>query len=268
MKLAILGSGYMAKAIAGGLCQKKVLPKESILMINPVDEASALEFSKSQGILFGKKEDLFSADVMIAAFKPQNLKEAMAMYAPYFHQGQLFISIMAGIEIDTIEALLPCKMAVIRTMPNLALSVSKSATAYALGNFASQEDGKICEKLFGALGVVKQAREEDISIVTALSGSGPAYFYLLAEAMTKAAVNLGLAEDTAKALCKQAFLGTALLWERDDAPAEEMRRRITSKKGTTEAAVLAMEREGFSLAAAAGVIAAKERSDELAREMK
>jgi len=271
MRIAILGSGYMAKAIAGGLLQSKSIEppivSDDIIMINPVDPDGAKTFCKETGALFGEPADVSKASAVIACFKPQNLNEAMPVYAPYLNEDQVFFSILAGVEIAALEKFLP-NTPVVRLMPNLALSVGKSAAAYALGSKATDAHGELCEMLFGALGLVRRVEESLIAVVTALSGSGPAYIYYLAEAMTDAAVALGMERETAEQLCKQTFLGTAALWANDNAKPIEMRKRITSKKGTTEAALAAMEAGKLPEAVAAGMAAAKRRSDELAAEMK
>ena len=269
MRIAILGSGYMAKAIVKGLLQSHVynIGPDDILMINPVDPDGAKEFCKETGIFFGEPEELSKAFAVIACFKPQNLNEAMPVYSPYLSGNQVFLSILAGVEIATLEKFLPATP-VVRLMPNLALSAGKSATAFALGSKANAAHAELCETLFGALGQVRQVEEPMISVVTALSGSGPAYFYYLAEAMTDAAVALGMERETAEALCKQTFLGTAALWAEDNAPPSEMRKRITSKKGTTEAALTAMAEGKLPEVILSGMAAAKRRSDELAEEMK
>ena len=262
-KVAILGSGNMAKALALGL-----KGKTTVTMINPVDTDTAKCFCDENGFTFGTLEDIKNNDAVVLAFKPQNLTEAGDMYSGYFTENQTVISILAGIQIEMLEKIAGEKVPVIRTMPNLALQVSKSATAYALGTYATEEDAKICEAIFSELGIVTKVDEKDIDTVTALSGSGPAYVYLLAECMTEAAIKLGMDKNSAEMLCKQTFIGTVKLWENSTETPEALRQRITSKKGTTEAAVNTMLDGDIKEIIASGLTAAKNRSSELAEEMK
>ena len=262
-KIAILGSGNMAKALSLGL-----KGKTSVTIINPIDEVNAKDFCDVNGFTFGKLTDISSNDVIILAFKPQNLTEAKEMYSGNFTNNQTVISILAGISIEMLEEFTGEGISVIRTMPNLALQVSRSATGYALGTYANETDAQICEEIFSQLGIVTKVEETDLDTVTALSGSGPAYIYLLAECMTEAAVKLGMDRASAEKLCKQTFIGTVKLWETSEETPTELRKRITSKKGTTEAAVNTMLDENIADVVADGIGAAKNRSKELCEEMK
>lgn len=261
-KVAVLGSGNMARALSLGL-----KGKTDLTIINPADEENAKAFAFEHGFSFGNPSDLPEKDVVILAFKPQNLSEAKEIYGSYFTKNQTVISILAGIKICMLEDLTGKGVAVVRTMPNLALQVSKSATAYSLGTSATEEDGRLTEEIFSKLGVVTKVSETDLDTVTALSGSGPAYIYLLAECMTKAAVNLGMSESSAEMLTRQTFLGTVKLWENSTETPTKLRERITSKKGTTEAAVNTMLACGIEEVIEKGLTAAKNRSEELAKEM-
>lgn len=266
-KIALLGCGFMARAIAAGLIEKKVLPGENIIAVNEHNPTAAESFARELKTSFGGAERVSEAQAAITCFKPQSFYEAMPAYARYLRPGALLISIMAGISIEDIEAELPENTAVIRAMPNLAISVGMGATGYAAGKNASAEHIALCDKIFSSLGIADRVEEKDISGVTALSGSGPAYFYYLAECMIKAAVESGMDEAAAKRLCRQTFIGTAEMWKNDTAEPQEMRRRITSKKGTTDAAVSKMEEKGFFEAVAEGMRACRGRSDEIGREM-
>lgn len=265
-KIALLGCGFMAKAIAKGLIEKNVIPAKNIIAINAHNPASAERFAAELGTSFGSAEAIAEADAAITCFKPQNYKTAMPEYAVHMHPGQLLISIMAGITSKDIKSLLPEGVAVIRTMPNLALAVGMSATGYSPEG-VSAEHRALCEKIFGSLGIISEVPESELPGVTAIAGSSPAYFYYLAECMIKAAVEAGMDEKAAQMLCKQAFIGTAELWKNDDAAPDEMRRRITSAKGTTDAAVRTMEAGGFGETVAKGMEACRERFLEMGVEM-
>ena len=266
-KIAVLGCGFMAKAIVRGLIEKEVFPAENIIIINEHNPASAEALAATCGARAGRAEAIAGADAAIICFKPQSFTQAMPEYARHMRAGQLLISIMAGIAISDISAVLPEGVEVMRAMPNLALSVGMSATGYAAGAGVSDENRALCAEIFSSLGVADEVPEVDICGVTALSGSGPAYFYYLAECMIEAAVSAGMDRAAAQRLCKQTFVGTAELWKNDAAPPEEMRRRITSAKGTTDAAIKAMTAAGLPGAVAEGMQACRARSDEMGREM-
>ncbi len=265
-KIVLLGCGFMAKAIAKGLIEKNIIPAENIIAVNAHNPASAERFAAELGTSFGGAEAVAGADAAITCFKPQNYKTAMPEYAKYMHPGQLLISIMAGLKSADIKSLLPEGVAVIRTMPNMAIGVGLSATGYSPED-ATPEHRALCEKIFGSLGVVSEVPEDELPGVTAIAGSSPAYFYYLAECMIKAAVEAGMEEEAARRLCKQAFIGTAELWKNDDAPPDEMRRRITSARGTTDAAIRSMEAEGLENAVAKGMAACRARFLEMGEEM-
>lgn len=259
--IAFLGTGNMASSMIKGLVNSKTVKPEQIIAINPVLPQQAKELSESCKIINGAPSDILKADIVVFAVKPQNFEESLEMYGEFFTGEKLYLSIMAGVCISTLEKALDAP--VVRLMPNLALSVSLSATAYALGSMATYEHAKITEAFFAPMGLVKQVDESLISTVTALSGSGPAYFFYLTEAMSKAAQEQGMEAETADALALQTLYGSAELLKILNVSAEEMRNRVTSKKGTTEAAINTMQSEGFFEIVSKGMLAAKNRSDEL-----
>ena len=263
-KLAFIGTGFMARAMIGGIVGAGVRRPDEIVTVNPVDPEGAAAVTAEYGVVRGEPSDIAGADAVIFAIKPQEFDNAVRMYGGYFTPDKLYLSIMAGITTERIEDAVP-GAAVVRLMPNMALSVAKSAVAYAPGKLADEGDCALTEELFGVMGKVLRVEEDEISLVTAVSGSGPAYFCLLAEEMAKAAAEAGMDPEVAEALATQTLLGTAAILENTGVSAAELRRRVTSKKGTTEAALLAMADSGFGEAVSRGVEAAKNRSDELSR---
>ncbi|MBQ7474432.1 MAG: pyrroline-5-carboxylate reductase [Clostridia bacterium] len=261
-KIAFIGTGFMARAMIGGIVGSGLRSPDAVLAVNPVEPESAAEVNRLFGVGVGGISDLDGADTVVFAVKPQQFDEALAMYRDHFTADKLYLSIMAGVTLARLEKSIP-GAPVVRLMPNLALSVGKSATAFAPGSLASGEDVALVEELFSVMGVVLKVDEELISSVTGLSGSGPAYFCLLAEALAAAAEEKGMDRATADALALQTLIGTAELLEKTGVSAAELRRRVTSKKGTTEAGLLAMTAAGFEKAAADGFNAARIRCDEL-----
>lgn len=265
IRLAFIGSGFMAQAMLGGLVRSGTVPPAHIGVVNPVDPDTCARLSREYGVLAAEPEWLREADVIFFAIKPQTFPEACQMYGAYFTADKLYLTIMAGVSCAAVEAAAH-DAAVVRLMPNLALSVQKSATAFCLGKNAGEGAAALARALFSPLGVVERLPEEQLSAVTALSGSGPAYFYLLCEAMIESAAADGMRRETARALAAQTLAGAAALIEASGESPAEMRRRVTSKKGTTEAGIAAMEAAGFSKAVAAGYLAARRRADELGKK--
>jgi pyrroline-5-carboxylate reductase len=264
LRTAFLGSGFIAKAMVAGLTESGAVPAENITVINPGNPVTAGALSEQYGVVQGRPEDVADADIVFFCVKPQNFRDAMDQYGKFFDSEKLYVSVMAGITTETMEGLIPGAR-VVRAMPNLGLSIKKSATGYALGRFAGEEDGRLAEELFAPLGLTERVDESLISAVTALSGSGPAYFYLLTDAMTEAAVRDGMDRETAEKLALQTFFGAAELMERNGASAKEMISHVASKGGTTEAGVNAMEKDGFRETVEKGYLAARKRSDELGK---
>ena len=195
-KTAFIGTGFMARAMIGGIVDSGVRSPSDIFTVNPVDRNSAVEVSSLYGVRMGEIGDLSGADIVVWAIKPQQFDEAVAMYREFLAPDKLYLSIMAGITTKRLEDAIP-GAAVVRLMPNLALSVRKSSTAYAPGKLATEDDCALVEELFSVLGTVLRVSEDMISSVTALSGSGPAYFCLLAEKLAEAAKAEGMDSATA-----------------------------------------------------------------------
>lgn len=252
----------MASAIVRGMYEKNIADMKNIYVLAPHPEKVQTLVQK-YGVNAATAEDIKGADIVIFAFKPQNFDGAKAEYRKYFNSDQLFISILAGTETARLENVTE-NARVVRTMPNLALSAGASATGYCLGKNATGDDARTCEDIFSPLGVCVRVPEDKMSDVTALSGSGIAYFCLLAESMSDFAVKEGVDEKTAKELAAWALIGAAKLLREGDGPAE-IRRRVTSKGGTTEAAIAAMTDAGFISAVAKGYAACKKRSEELGK---
>ena len=264
MKIAFIGSGFMAGAMMDGIVKGGVAKGEDIFAVNEAFPESAEEAAKKYGVIHAAPEDIKKCDVVVFGVKPQVFDEAVTMYGEYFTPDKLYLSIMAGISTARLESVLHGAR-VVRFMPNLALSVGKSATAYCLGSKSGEAEANIAETIFSPLGIVKRVDEDMIGTVTALSGSGPAYFCRLCEAMADSAVKLGMDPDTARELAVQTLLGTAKIIGDTGVSPDELRVRVTSKKGTTEAALNAMTETKFDESVDAAVRAAKQRSDELGK---
>lgn len=262
LKIAFIGSGSMARAIIAGLVRTGT-PGGDILVVNPNNPKSCGEVHELYGTVTAPAEAVAEADRIVIAVKPQSFPAAYPAYAPYVKPGTLVVSIMAGIPTNAVEAAFPGTR-VVRVMPNLALAVGYGAAGVAPGATACDKDVQEVIAIFSPGGVAVPVTEEQIDDVAALSGSGAAYIYYMVENLRDAAIEAGIAPDTAAMLARQTLLGAAKQLELEDEPPEELRRRITSKKGTTEAAINALDEHGFPEAIRACYNANKRRSRELA----
>lgn len=204
------------------------------------------------------------ADVVVLAVKPHDVPTALEACAAALGDGAMLLSIAAGVTLATLEAALPDR-AVVRAMPNTPALVKRGAAAIAAGRHATDADLDAAERVLGAVGTVVRVPEHQLDAVTGLSGSGPAYVFLVAEALIEAGVLVGLPRDTADALVRQTLVGAAMLLAEGESP-EALRAAVTSPGGTTAAGLHALEEHGMRAAMLDAVIAATERSRELGRD--
>lgn len=232
--IAFIGAGNMAEALIRGLLAAKAVEPRQIIA-HDIRPNRLDELQKAFGIRTGTDA---SADIIILAIKPQQMASALSSLIP--HPPSLLISIAAGVSTSRIESELGGQPRVVRAMPNTPALVGAGAAALSKGRFATDDDLATAEAILGAVGITVRVAEHDLDAVTALSGSGPAYVFLVAEAMIKAGVAAGLTEEIAKTLTIQTLVGAAkLLAESGESP-EALRRKVTSPGGTTEAALKVM----------------------------
>lgn len=202
------------------------------------------------------------SEVLIIAVKPQSFK-GLAQSISADLTGKSVISIMAGVSIDRIMAELNVKK-VIRVMPNLPLKVGKSLSAFICSKAINQEEKFTIQSLLEVFGeVIEVDNEAKIDAITALSGTGPAYFCYLVEALQKAAKKYGFSDEEAKKIIKTTFFGTAELMSKENLEADDLRAKITSKGGTTKAAIEFLEKKKFEEIMIDAVTAARKRAEEL-----
>lgn len=205
-----------------------------------------------------------SASTLILAMKPQDLKDAMGELGPLITDRHLVITVMAGVRCATVEGYLN-RAPVVRAMPNLPMAVMASTTALAYGRNAAPEHRSAAKALFDLVGYTVDVSEDLMDATTALSGSGPAYVYLMMEALIDASLQVGFSLDTAKDMAVQTIYGTAKLVKETGADPADLRRRVTSPGGTTAAALAVLEERGFRAALIDAVLRATERAKELGR---
>ena len=235
------------------------------MLISEAREDRAAELCQRYGVAAASPAEAAArADTLLLAVKPQDMVAALNEIAPALPPGRLVISVAAGITTAVLEKHLPAETAVVRAMPNTPALVGQGMTAIAAGTHTLEEHLDRAETLLRSVGEVVRVPEKHLDAVTALSGSGPAYFYLVAEAMIEAGVLLGLPRPTAERLVTQTAVGSAaMLRDSGDHPTL-LREAVTSPGGTTAAALRELERHGLRSAFADAVEAACRRSAELA----
>lgn len=264
-RIAFIGSGNMASALIGGLIADGTAPSDLIASDPDANRRAGLAASAGIRTLDDNLNAAREADVLVLAVKPQVLKRVVNELRPALErQHPLVISIVAGIRCTAIEAWCGTTLPLIRAMPNTPAMIQVGASVlYAAAEVsAAQRDS--AERILRAVGLVRWVDDEDLmDTVTALSGSGPAYFFLVMEAMEAAATELGLAEDTARLLTLQTALGAArMAIESSEHPAA-LRAKVTSPGGTTERALQSFEQDGIREVFKHALTAARDRSIEL-----
>ncbi len=266
-KIAFIGAGSMAEAIISGIVKANIFNKENVIVTNKNNKERMERLEKKYQIqsIADKERVIEGTDIIILATKPYDLEAAVESIRPYIQPEQVIISVIAGISTDYISKLVGKNAPVIRAMPNTSASIGFSATAIAAGNHATESHVKEAEALFATIGTTAIVKEDEMHIVTGISGSGPAYIYFLVEAMEKAAVESGLDPSTAKALITQTVLGAGEMLKSSGESAEVLRKKITSPAGTTQAGIEALQRNDFQHAVMECVKSAHDRSIELGK---
>ncbi|SET14175.1 pyrroline-5-carboxylate reductase [Salinibacillus kushneri] len=266
-KMSFVGAGSMAESIMSGILNKQVVRPDQIYVTNKEDR-ERLEHIKTiydVKISSDKKGVMEDADIIILAMKPKDVTDAINSIREYVSENQLVVSVLAGISTSYVEQELNQDVAVIRAMPNTSASIGFSATAIAAGKFAKSNQMNMVRQLFETIGTTTVVDEDDLHVVTGLSGSGPAYIYYLVEAMEAAAKESGLKEEISKELIVQTLVGAAEMLKNTQASPEELRQKITSPGGTTQAGLETLERYKYQEALMECIKNAKERSIELGK---
>ncbi|MBF0384475.1 MAG: pyrroline-5-carboxylate reductase [Candidatus Omnitrophica bacterium] len=231
-KIGIIGCGNMGSAIMNGIRGKfTVLAAEKSL-------EQAEKFKKAFGLKTRPLPEVAAkSDIIILAVKPQDFDAVLDEIKPFISKEKLFISIAAGIPIDFINKKLGKNIKVIRTMPNLPLQIGLGMTAIAKSKNAGAQDLDIAVKIFSSVGEVLIVDEKYLNAVTAVSGSGPAYVFLFVELFVESAIKLGFSKEQAIKLVGQTIKGSMALLNQSKVCPKELRAKVTSKGGTTQAAM-------------------------------
>ena len=264
-KLAAIGAGQMAEALIGGLLEARALEVADLWATDPMAERREL-MKRRFGIKVGtdNKEAAGWADVVLLAVKPQSLDGVVDELAPVL-AGRLVISIAAGVPLKRIADRLSGNTRLIRAMPNAPAMVRQGMSVLAIGPGASEEDRQLGQALFEAVGRVSVVEERLMQAVTGLSGSGPAYGYMIIEAMADGGVKMGLPRQVAQLLAAQTLEGAArMVLETGEHPAR-LKDCVASPGGTTIAGLHELEQGGLRATLIAAVEAATRRSEELGK---
>jgi pyrroline-5-carboxylate reductase len=267
MKIAFLGGGNMASALIGGLIAKGH-DARSISVVE-LSAAARERLAAQHAVRASTAPDaaLQGADILVLAVKPQDMKGALASLASGV-RGKLVISIAAGVTIDTLSRWLGGHRKLVRCMPNTPALIGAGISGLYAPPEVSAEERKKAETIIGAVGeVVWLAEERLLDPVTAVSASGPAYVFWFIEQLAASAQRLGIPEDAALKLARHTVLGAARLAVEKQEPPETLRKQVTSKGGTTEAALRVFDEEKLAERFARAIDAASRRGAELGKEL-
>jgi pyrroline-5-carboxylate reductase len=268
-KICIIGTGNMGEALVSGLISSASSKPKNIICTD-VREAKLKAIQESYGVqtTLDNLDAVAISDIVIYAVKPQIMAAVLNETAGKLDMSKLIISIAAGVPMEAIESRLSKKLRLIRVMPNIAAAVKEAATAVAAGKHATKEDIKLAMAIFNSIGKTVFIPENYLmDAITGLSGSGPAYIFLIAEAMADAGVKVGLSRQDALFLSAQTVLGAAkMLIETQEHPGQ-LRDRVTSPGGTAIAGLATLEQGGLRTTLINAVEVATNRSKELGEMM-
>lgn len=265
-EIGVIGAGNAAEGIVHGVLRNSMLLDDRIIASDPHEGRRTLFEERFRIVTTDDNRRLVSDSYMLLlAVKPQQYREVVAEFANLVREHHLVVSIMAGVSTASLEACFPeIRARVVRVMPNLASHVGAGMAGVCAGKYASEADLLRAQRIFEAGGKSIHIEDEQLlDAVTALSGTGPAYYYFFTEALMEAARRAGLSQHHANLLAKQTALGAArMMLETGETPAE-LREKVTSPGGTTAAAMAKFEENEVFERIVSGVLAAFERSREL-----
>lgn len=266
--IAILGAGSMGGAILHGLVRSGLaaggvtVTNRTSTKARALDELDGVTSIALEEQTSGNTDAAAAADIVLIGVKPAMVPDLLREIAPVLRAGTIVVSLAAGVTIATFESILGGEVAVLRSMPNTPSLVGKGVTGLAAGTRADAAAVAVVRRLFETVGTVIEVPEAQIDPLSTISGSGPAYFFLVVEEFTKAAIGQGFGETEARVMAEQTFIGAAALLEASGDDPAELRRKVTSPKGTTERAIAVLQDarldETFTTATAAALARAKE----------
>ncbi|WP_248962280.1 pyrroline-5-carboxylate reductase [Sphaerisporangium perillae] len=260
---AILGTGKMGEALLSGLLRAGIKPDEIVVTARREERARALR--ERHGVrVVSNSEAAKTAETLILAVKPQDMAALLTEIAPHVPAGKLVISVAAGITTSFVEARLGDEVPVVRVMSNTPVVVDEAMSVISAGAHASEVHLRHTEDLLSPVGKVLRIPESQQDAATALSGSGPAYFFYLVEAMVDAGILLGMPRAAALDMVTQSIVGAAIMLRDSGEHPVILREAVTSPGGTTISAIAELERHSVRAAFLAAIEAARDRSSQLA----
>ncbi|WP_031437101.1 pyrroline-5-carboxylate reductase [Methylobacter tundripaludum] len=268
-KIGFIGGGNMASSLISGLIASGHAPEQIWVSDISPDTLTALKKQLNVNTSVNNDDIINAVDVVVLAVKPQTLSAvAQSIAAQVQQKKSLVVSIAAGINQNSLSRWLGADTAIVRCMPNTPALVLTGATALHANDKVTGEQRDLAENILRAVGIALWVEDEaELDAVTAVSGSGPAYYFLLMEAMEKAALELGLTQETARLLVQQTALGAAKIALESAESPEQLRKRVTSPGGTTQRAIETFEQGGFTELVSKALHAARDRSIEMSKQM-
>lgn len=263
MTIGFIGAGRMAQAMSRGFISKGVVKPHKIMASDTVPQM--LDCIKEQGVRISRSnlEIVENSDLIIIAVKPHVVSPILQEVSSKVTREKLFLSIAAGVTLETLEKNLPSQTRVIRAMPNTPALVQMGATVIAPGSSVLQGDRELIQGLFRTIGICEVGTEEQLDAVTGLSGSGPAYGFLAIESLADGGVKMGLPRDLAQKLAAQTLLGAAKMVLESGKHPGQLKDEVCSPGGTTIAAIHKLEETGFRSSLITAVETATNRAKEL-----
>ena len=264
--VAFLGGGRMGEALVSGLIRSGGRTTDEIVVTTRREDRAA-ELAERYGVstTMSNPEAVARAGTLVLMVKPQDMESLLEQISGHVTPEHLVVSFAAGIRTSFVEKHLPPEVPVVRVMSNVAVLVDEAMSVVAAGAHAEDKHIAVASELLGYVGRVLTLKEQHLDAITATSGSGPAYFFLLAEAMIEACILLGLSRDVATELMIQTMLGSAKMLRDTGKHPVELREMVTSPGGTTIAAIRHLEEAGVRAAFLNAIDAARNRSAELAQ---
>ncbi len=262
--IVFVGAGSMAEAIIAGILKNEVMAADEVYVMNNSDDERLSYMQKSYGvsIVCQERKALRNAELIVLATKPKDIKQAMYDIGMFLNDDAAVLSVIAGVSIQTIENGLGNRP-IARAMPNTSATIGKSASGVSMNAEVVPSMKERILNLLLSIGVVKEVEEDELHIVTALSGSGPAYVYYMVEALEEAATSKGLSSEVARELIIQTLDGASAMLRQTGEEPELLRRKVTSPGGTTEAGLNALESRLFKETIHECITRAEMRSREL-----
>lgn len=267
--IGFFGAGSMAEALIRGLIASGQVTEDQVTVTNRSNDERLAAFRERLGVSTTRDKSLVAggSDILVLAVKPKDMSELLAEIGPLTRHGQVVISVAAGLTTESLKAAMASGVQVVRAMPNTSCQVRESATAVSPGEGAGREAVEVATSIFWSVGRVVEVTESMLDVVTGLSGSGPAYVYVMIEALTEAGTRAGLEPEIALELATQTVFGAAKMIKDTGENPATLRHRVMSPGGTTVAGLQELADRGFAQSLGAAVARAAGRAKELGRNV-